>query len=101
MMYVCCVSKLPLIRMCMYVYTYCMVGQDEVEDTGLITDEPIENDSIAFYFCSPKVTANCEYHIVFYIHAYIHKCMLKCTYMYVQYVGKLENKHPFPTKSSL
>ena len=38
------------------------VGQDEVEDTALITDEPIENDSIALYFCSTKITANCEYY---------------------------------------
>ena len=38
------------------------VGQDEVEDTALITDEPIEDDSMALYFCSPKITANCEYY---------------------------------------
>lgn len=56
----------------MYVYTYCTVyvGQDEVEDAGLTTDEPIENDSIAFYFCSPKVTANC-------------KCIMYCVWLNV------------------
>ena len=34
--------------------------KDEVEDTALITDELIEDDCIALYFCSSKITANCE-----------------------------------------
>ena len=34
--------------------------EDEVEDIALITDEPIEDDSTALYFCSPKITAKCE-----------------------------------------
>ena len=58
----------------LYIYTYTYVGQGEVENTVLITDEPMENDSIAFYFCSPKITANCEYYYIvnIYICMYVH-----------------------------
>ena len=44
----------------LHIYVHMLEDEDEVEDIALITDEPIEDDSMALYFCSPKITANCE-----------------------------------------
>ena len=48
------ISKVMLYCNCVYMLT----GQDEMEDIACTTDELDENDSLALYFCSPKITAN-------------------------------------------
>ena len=48
------ISKVTLYCNCVYMLT----GKDEMEDITCTTDELDENDSLALYFCSPKITAN-------------------------------------------
>ena len=49
-------SSLCAVIVCIHMLT----GQDEMEDINITctADELDENDSIALYFCSPKITAN-------------------------------------------
>ena len=39
---------------------FVCVGQEEVEGTS-DNCPPYENDSLALYFCSPRLTANCKF----------------------------------------
>ena len=47
---------------------HMLTGQDEMENIICTADELDENDSLALYFCSPKVTANGKYT---FLHIYI------------------------------